>query len=191
MSNEDSWSTLLDATVLRNERRLVQISQNLHEGQIPDLYYHKGCRARFTLKCDLDKLRSQTSEPEISNPTSITSSKFVNPILPKNRIFCNIVNKFVGCERQQLYSCRTFLAVETIHKCAFLKGDKKVLAIATDELVANEAAYHPCYYRKYTVSFNNSLRKNKNKTSFILEAFGAIKHMLRELYEDPRIFQIY
>ena len=48
LSNEDSWSTLLDATVLRNERILIQISQNLSDVQIPDLYYHKVCRARFT-----------------------------------------------------------------------------------------------------------------------------------------------
>ena len=48
LSKEDSWSTLLDAAVLRNERRLVQISQNLLEGQIPDLYYHKGCPVAVT-----------------------------------------------------------------------------------------------------------------------------------------------
>ena len=75
LSNEASWSTLLDATVLRNERRLVQISQNLPEGQIPNLYYHKGCRARFTLKRDLDKLRNQTAEPEIS---TLRSSRVPN-----------------------------------------------------------------------------------------------------------------
>ena len=63
--NEDSLSTLLDAAVLRNERRLIQISQNLPEGQIPDLYHHKGCHARFSLKHDLDKLSNQTAEPEI------------------------------------------------------------------------------------------------------------------------------
>ena len=33
LSNEDSWNTLPDAAVLRNERRFVQISQNLHEVQ--------------------------------------------------------------------------------------------------------------------------------------------------------------
>ena len=63
--NEDSLSTLLDAAVLRNERRLIQISQNLPEGQIPDLYHHKGCHARFSLKHDLDKLSNQIAEPEI------------------------------------------------------------------------------------------------------------------------------
>ena len=34
LPHEDSWSTLLHVAVLRNERRLVQISQNLPEGQI-------------------------------------------------------------------------------------------------------------------------------------------------------------
>ena len=67
------------------------------------------------------------------------------------------------------------------------KSDKKILAIATDELVSKEAAYHPCCYRKYTVSFNNSQRENKNETTLIQEAFNATKHVLRELYDDPNI----
>ena len=125
LSNEDSWSTLLDAAVLPNERRLFQISQNLPEKQIPDLYCHKGCRARFTLKRDLDKPRNLTAEPEISNPRPSRVPNLSSPILPKKCIFCNIVNKFVDGERQQLYSRRNFLADETIRKCASLQGDEK------------------------------------------------------------------
>ena len=64
---------------------------------------------------------------------------------------------------------------------------KKIVAITTDELVAKEAAYHLCCYRKHTVSFNNSQRENKNETSLIQEAFDAIKHVLRGLYEYPNI----
>ena len=140
LSNKDSWSTLLGAAILRNESRLVQASQNFPEGEIPDLYYHKGCRARFTLNRDLDKLRNQTAESEISTSRSSRVPNLPSRILPKKCIFCNIVNKFVDGERQQLCSCRTFLAVETIRKCASLKGDKKILPIATDELVAKAAA---------------------------------------------------
>ena len=140
LPNEDSWGTLLDAAALRNEGRLIQISQNLPEGQVPDLYYYKGFRARFTMKRELYKLRKQTAEPEISTPRPSRVPNLSCPILPKNLIFCNIVNKFVDGERQQLYSFRAFLADETICKCASLKGDKKILTIATDELVAKEAA---------------------------------------------------
>ena len=82
--NKDSWSTVLDAAVLHNERRLVQISQNLLDGQIPDLYYHKGCRARFSLKPDLHKLRNETAEPEISIPRLSRVSNLSSPVLPKN-----------------------------------------------------------------------------------------------------------
>ena len=159
------------------------------DGQIPDFYYHKGSRARFSLKRDLDNLRNQTTELEISTPRPSRVPNLSSPILPKKCTFCNIFNKFVDGERQQLYSCRTFLADETIRKCASLKGDKKILAIATDEVEAKESAYHPCCYRKYTVSFNNSQRENKNETSLIKEAFDAIKYVLRGLYEDPTIIQ--
>ena len=68
-----------------------------------------------------------------------------------------------------------------------MKGDKKIIAIATNELVAKEAPYHPCCYRKYTVTFNNSQRENKNETSLIQEAFDAAKHVLQGLYEVPNI----
>ena len=174
LSNEDSWSTLLDAAVLRNDRTLVQIAQNLPEGQIPDLYYHKGWRPRFTLKRHLDRLRNQTAEPEISTPRPSWVPNLSSSILPKKCIFCNIINKFVDGERQQLYSCRLFLADESIRKCTSLKGDKKILTIATDELVANEDAYHsvikstlkvlttlkgrtkmkPAWYKKHVIQLN-------------------------------------
>ena len=54
-------------------------------------------------------------------------------------------------------------------------------------MVAKEVAYHPCCYRKYTVSFNNSQRDNKNETSLIQKAFDAIKHVLWGLHKDPNI----
>ena len=145
LSNEDSWGTLLDAAAL-HEGRLVQISQNLPEGQVLDLYYHKGFRARFTLKRELDKLRKQTAEPEISTPRPSRVPNLSSPILPKNLIFCNIVNKFVDGERQQLYSFRAFWADGTICKCGSLKGDKKILTIGTDELVVKRSCCYPCCY---------------------------------------------
>ena len=72
--------------------------KNFPEGQIPDLYYHKGCRARFTLKRDLDKLRNQTAEREISTLRPSRVPNLSSPILPKKCIFCNIINKFVDGE---------------------------------------------------------------------------------------------
>ena len=112
LSNKDFWSTLLDAAVLCNESS------------------HKGCSTRVTLKCDLDKLRKQTGEPEISTPRPSQFPNLSSPILLKKCIFCNIVNKFLDGGQQQLYSCHTFLADETICKCASLKGDKKFLLLS-------------------------------------------------------------
>ena len=63
----------------------------------------------------------------------------------------------------------------------------KILASATDELVAKEAAYHLCCSRKFTESFNSSQRENKNEISLIQEAFDAINHMLPGLYEGSNV----
>ena len=70
-----------------------------------------------------------------------------------------------------------------------MKDDKKNLIIATVELVAKEAAYHPSCYRKYTVNFSNSQSEEKNETILIQRVFDAIKHVLRGLYEDPNIIE--
>ena len=136
---------------------------------------------------NVDKLTSQTAEPEISTPHHSRVPSFSSPIFSEKCIFCSIVTKFVDGEGQQHYSCRTFLADETIRKCASFKGDKKILASATDELVTKEAAYHLCCSRKFTESFNSSQRENKNEISLIQEAFDAINHMLPGLYEGSNV----
>ena len=90
---------------------MVQILQNLPEGQIPDLYYHKDWHARFTLKHDLDKLRNQIAESEVSTSYPSQVSNLSSPILPKKCIFYNLVDKFVDYE-QQLYKYHILLVDE-------------------------------------------------------------------------------
>ena len=61
--------------------------------------------------------------------------------------------------REKLVSCQTFIADERIRQSAIHKGDKRILALAADELIAKEAVYHKSCYRKYSLPLYSSQRE--------------------------------
>ena len=78
---------------------------------------------------NVDKLTSQTAEPEISTPHHSRVPSFSSPIFSEKCIFCSIVTKFVDGEGQQHYSCRTFLAEKLFVNALPLKVIKKFLLV--------------------------------------------------------------
>ena len=58
----ESWITLLEAAKLRNDSNIINVTAGLEDGEVPKHMYHKTCRARYTLKRDLDKLRMEVKE---------------------------------------------------------------------------------------------------------------------------------
>ena len=52
--------------------------------------------------------------------------------------------------RERLSNCSTICADESVCKEALERNDTAVIAIASDELIANEAHYHATCYRSYT-----------------------------------------
>ena len=50
----DSWKTLLRAAQIRNHAPILEMVEDLPEGKIPTLYYHRKCRSIFTMKKLLD-----------------------------------------------------------------------------------------------------------------------------------------
>ena len=55
----DSWKSLLKAATIRNHRSLLDLAENVKEGEIPHVSYHRKCRSLFTMKRDLESI-SQT-----------------------------------------------------------------------------------------------------------------------------------
>ena len=75
----DSWKTLLDAAVTRNHEGILDIAKTLKEGELPQILYHKKCRAIVMLKRDLQKL----AQSDINSKTQVT--KVATDLLSHNR----------------------------------------------------------------------------------------------------------
>ena len=148
LSSSESWITLLEAAKLRNDSNIINIAADLDDGEVPKLIYRKTCRARYTLKRYLDKLRKEVKESPESKRTkrSKAVSTSTSGVFQKICIFCKKANKFIEGVRENLSSCETFIADKTVRECAILKDDQKILSITTDELVAKEAVYHATCY---------------------------------------------
>ena len=148
LSSIESWITLLEAAKLRNDSNIINVAADLQDGEVPELMYHKTCRARYTLKRKLDKLGKEVKEsPESKRAKrSEAVSTSTSAVLQKICIFCKKANKFIEGVREKLSSCETFIA-----DCAILKDDQEILSITTDEPVAKEAVYHATCYRRYTI----------------------------------------
>lgn len=58
----DSWNSLLEASRIRNHRAILGINERLKENEIPKISYHRKCRALFTLKRELEKIKKRKRE---------------------------------------------------------------------------------------------------------------------------------
>ena len=66
-------------------------------------------------------------------------------------IFCNKVKFQEGSRSREKLTQAVQLSVdETLRKCATLKGDEKILALTSRDIVAAEAHYHCSCYKIYT-----------------------------------------
>ena len=85
-----SWSTLYQAAIIQNHETILAISQN--EGVFPErcVNYHQSCRAEFTLKRDLEKIKAAGNVDHDDDSTRRSSRDSVpsSVILPDQCIFC-------------------------------------------------------------------------------------------------------
>ena len=57
----DSWKSLLRAATVRNHRPLLDLPENVKEGEIPYVSYQRKCRSLFTMKRDLESISQTTA----------------------------------------------------------------------------------------------------------------------------------
>jgi len=66
-------------------------------------------------------------------------------------IFCNQVKFLKGCKsHEKLIQAVQLTADQTLQECAIQKGDAKILAVTSRDIVAAEAHYHVSCYKDYT-----------------------------------------
>ena len=151
-----SWKTLLKAAQIRNYQPLLDIAQNLEEDEVPEVLYHRQCRSLFTLKRDIDKILQTEKESIESNEPplkrrSIRGESSASRVYEKDCIFCDEDKYIKGTRtREKLRKCLELRCDDSVRLAALRKNDEKILAVASRDIVAAEAQYHPSCYKDYT-----------------------------------------
>ena len=154
----ESRQTLYEAARVRSHAPILELAKHLEENEIPKFLYHRKCQSIFTMKRDLETLKSKANDSLSEDAGASSSSKRLCKRSPSESrvynavcIFCNKVKFLKGSK-----SCETLTqaiqlrADQTLRECATLKGDEKILAVTSRDIVAAEAHYHFSCYRNYT-----------------------------------------
>ena len=165
----DSWLTLLEAAKVRDHSPILEIAKQLKENEVPKIFYHRKCRSVFTMKRDLETLKRKADESttDEAGSTDCTSKRLCRrssseagvyvPIC----IFCSKDKFQKGSKsREKLTQAVHLRADQTLRVCAIQKGDEKILAVTSRDIVAAEAHYHISCYRNYT---RDSTKTSENK----------------------------
>ena len=140
----------------RHFEKLLQYKE--HPG-VSDIYYHPECRKTFCHKKALTKIKKGHSFSCLDDKSIETAQrprrekpKSSGSIYAEVCTFCDRKTKYQkGTKnREKLTQAIDLRADNTIREAATKKGDTKIMAIASRELVATEAHYHISYYKKNT-----------------------------------------
>ncbi len=157
----NSWLTLLEAAKVRNYRPVLNVAEQVGEGEVPKIFYHRKCRSIFSMKRDLETIKRQReasfSDDMLSIEAGCISKRPCRRSTSESRvykaicIFCNKDRFLKGSKsREKLTQAVQLRADKTLRECAIQKGDEKIIGITSRDIVAAEAHYHLSCYKKYT-----------------------------------------
>ena len=117
----------------------------------------------------------------------------------KQCIFCEKKEKFVkgSKSREGLTQARQLRVDDTVRKAAEIKHDKRILALASRELVAAEAHWHHSCYKNYTRTNSKSVNTTDTEelpesyTEAEFNAFSRLCDYIRnELFQSNNIIEL-
>lgn len=141
-----------------------------------------------------------TMESQSQRPVSTRQAPNQSTTLDYICIFCDKKKKYLKCSRSReaLVQCTDLRADQSVRTTAIAKGDSKLIAIVTRELVAAEACYHRSCYREYTrpqkVSSTvpeTETEGDDNYKTIESKAFEKLFEYIRvDLLENPRLIKM-
>ena len=206
--NYNSWKTLLAAANIRNHEPILHLAENLGDGVIPDVAYHRQCRSLFTMKRELDALQydEPASEPGCSDHDmggqQVKRQRIsqYSRVYEKVCIFCKRTryNRRSGT-REPLIQAVDTRSDRTLRDIATQRQDLHMLAVTSREIVAAEAHYHRTCYREYTrnpTRLHHAEQKQTKKEDiryFNLEheSYAELFEFIRaEVIESPNVVML-
>lgn len=177
--DRESWETIVKAAEIRKHTEILEIAQTVGEDGISEIFYHRNCRSKFTMKHLLDAIvekkkaesdNASMVQPEITprefqRRTSViasTSSRVYEPIC----IFCQTTKYIPKTHtRRSLRKCEYLKSDESVRRAASEKNDTRIIALLTRELVAAEGHYHHSCYKDYTRKSSEQIEMKQTEES--------------------------
>ena len=200
LSSADAWNTILNAAKIRNNEKVFKLQASVSEGEYPRIKFHKSCRSMFTMKRDLDKLKSKgqvndEARKRVHNARTSSKSNRECGKLETRCIFCKKQKYLKNSKtRETLLSCTMFSADEKIKEASKIRSDAEIIVLSADDLIAKEAHYHATCYRLYTLVIytQNAVHEEGVEEEYHddeEEAFETVKQKLCQLYGAPDIIE--
>ena len=131
--DSDPWHQLVRAAEIRGYDAILQIASGTEDGEVPEIFYHRQCRNRFTKKRDLDSI---ATEPSIDNSMAsqpIESKEFhmrrSSVTVPSSRVYQQVC---IICLKTSRYVKRSNTR-EPLIKCSNLRTDHKIFVSVADQ----------------------------------------------------------
>jgi len=198
----NSWQKLCNAAEIRMFDPILKLRKD-NPGTVPKAYYHRDCRSKFTHKKELSKLKQVVGDDEQSDGKSRQSlrqgTSETTRVYDRKCIFCECSNKCLKgtSTRETLIQAVDLRADMKLRKVATEKGDTKLLAITSRDIVAAEACYHASCYKKYTVvrtskptSTDSKDQKDDYKTAETSALQMLYQFVRVNLFSNPRIVSL-
>ncbi|XP_062584618.1 uncharacterized protein LOC134246311 [Saccostrea cucullata] len=140
---------------------------------------------------DLDTLKrkaeeSPSDEAGSSGRTSKRSSRKSSTearVYEQKCIFCDQEKRVKNIQsREKLVQAVQLRADKTLRECAIQRGDDKIIAVTSRDIVAAEAHYHISCYKEYTKVKKSEL-KDTDQTNTESDGDEQYQKIVREAYE--------
>ena len=134
---------------------MLDLAENVKEGEIPYVSYQRKYRTLFTTKRDLESISQTTAAtsqiPDFNKQRPRWEEPSTTRTHPKICIFCQKTTAYkkVARTRDPLTQCVDLRADASIRKAAIIAGDGGIIGLASRDFVAAKAYYHSQCYRDY------------------------------------------
>jgi hypothetical protein len=200
--DRQSWAALLNAALIRNFEPITK-QRDIPDELLHTMKYHRKCRANFTNIKALRKLETESSSSRVSSDNETPCSS----LSPKKRlkrsktdlrqttyikqcIFCEKESKYKkgSRSREPLVQVLELGTDKKLREIAIERGDKKVIAVTSRDIVAAEACYHKSCYLAYTRQRPDKIKNIDEYTTAEKLAYNKLYDFIREdVFLNPRV----
>jgi len=196
-----SWQTLYEAAQIRLFDRILNLKEDDLNTE-PNVFYHRECRSDFTHKKELTRLKNLASDREKGTLVKPRQSlrqgaSETTRVYDRSCIFCERNNKCLKgrSTREKLIQATDLRADLTLRSIATQRGDPKILAVTSRDIVAAEACYHASCYKKYssskkqnTVANSATIEKKDDYKTAETKALQMLYQFVRiSVFSNPRL----